>query len=137
MTDSGPAARVYYVGLQLLDRQLLDRQGRLVGKVDDLDLDGAPGGPLVISAILSGPGVLAQRMRRRYGAWLQRVHRLVAGIQRDAQDDPARIPFWRVTEVGSAVRLAADQEELATYSTERWVAEHVIGHIPGGRRAPE
>ena len=140
MSDQGAAAQVYYVGLQLLDRQLLDRQGRLVGKVDDLELDGGPGGLLVVSAILSGPGVLAQRMRRRYGPWLQRVHRLVAGIDwkgREAQEDPARIPFWRVTDIGSSVHVAADQEELATYSTERWVADHVIGHIPGGRRAPE
>ena len=143
MNEQGVAAQVYYVGLQLLDRQLLDRRGRLVGKVDDLELEGAPGGPLLVSAILSGPGVLAQRMGRRYGAWLQRVHRLVAGTDRDgrdgwdAQQDPAWIPFWRVTQIGSSVHLAADQEELATYSTERWVADHVIGHIPGGRRAPE
>lgn len=135
------SARVYYVGLHLLDRQLLDRRGRLVGKVDDLELDGEPGSPLYISAILSGPGVLAQRLGRRYGRWVQRVHKLVVGARRDSDagqgEDPARIPFGRVVDIQSHVTLAAEQEELATYSTERWVADHVIEHIPGGRRAPE
>ena len=131
-------ARTYFVALQLLDRQLVDRRGRLVGKVDDLELDGDVGGPLYISAILSGPGVLAQRLGRGYGAWIQRVHRLVAeGTPRGQRDDPAQIPFWRVVEIGSCVELAADEEELATYSTERWVADHVIGRVPGGRHAPE
>ena len=131
-------ARAYYVGLQLLDRQLVDRSGRLVGKVDDLELDGDVGGPVYISAILSGPGVLAQRLGRRYGAWVQRVHKLVAeGTPRGQGEDPARIPFWRVVEIGSCVELAAEHEELATYSTERWVADHVIEHLPGGLHAPE
>ena len=132
------AARTYYLGLQLLDRQLVDRRGRLVGKVDDLELDGDVGGRLYVTAILSGPGVLAQRLGRRYGAWVQRVHRQVAeGTPRGEGDDPARIPFWRVVKIGSSVELAAEQEELATYSTERWVADHVIEHLPGGTHAPE
>ena len=133
-------ARVYYVGLQLLDRQLVDRQGRLVGKVDDLELEGAPGSPLYLSAILSGPGVLAERLGRRYGRWVQRVHRLVVGARRNDDEldgDPARIPFGRVVDIGSHVTLAAERDELATYSSERWVAEHVLNHIRGSRHAPE
>jgi sporulation protein YlmC with PRC-barrel domain len=131
-------ARTYYVGLQLLDRQLVDRQGRLVGKVDDLELEGDVGGPLYISAILSGPGVLAQRLGRKYGRWVQRVHRLVAeGTPRGQGVDPARIPFWRVVEIGSGVELAAEEEELGTHSTEQWVADHLIARLPGGRHAPE
>lgn len=132
------AARTYYVGLQLLDRQLVDRRGRLVGKVDDLALEGDVGTPLYISAILSGPGVLAQRLGRRYGAWIQWVHRLVVqGTRRADGDDPAHVPFWRVVDIGSSIELGAEEEELATFSTKRWVADHVIGRLPGGRHAPE
>lgn len=32
------AGRVLHAGLQLLDRQLVDRNGHLCGKVDDLEL---------------------------------------------------------------------------------------------------
>lgn len=130
------AGKDYYLGLNLLDRQLVDRQERLVGKVDDLELERGDDGSLVVTAILSGPGTLAQRMGfRRYGAWVQRAHRLLGGS--DADGDPARIPFSKVASIGNHIDLAADQEELATQSSHRWVADHVIGRIPGGRRAPE
>jgi sporulation protein YlmC with PRC-barrel domain len=128
------AGQDYYLGLGLLDRQLVDRRGRLVGKVDDLELELGGDGAVLVIAILSGPGTLAQRMGfRRYGAWVQRAHRLLLG----SDADPAWIPFTKVSKIGNHVDLAADQEELATQSSHRWVVDHVIGRIPGGRRAPE
>jgi hypothetical protein len=45
------------LGLNLLDHQLLDAEGRRCGKVDDLALEGGPGEELQLAAILSGPGV--------------------------------------------------------------------------------
>jgi hypothetical protein len=33
------AGRALEAGLQLLDRQLIDKDGRLAGKVDDLELE--------------------------------------------------------------------------------------------------
>src|SRR4029453_5839 len=44
-------------GLHLLDRQLIDKDGRLAGKVDDLELElPSGGGPPVGPALLPGPG---------------------------------------------------------------------------------
>jgi sporulation protein YlmC with PRC-barrel domain len=144
------AERQYYLGLQLLDRQLVADDGSLVGKVDDLELercddddDGGGGdggspcgdghGRLCVTALLSGPGVLAQRMGRRYGAWVQRAQRALGG----AGGDPTRIPFARVVSIGSHIELAPGDDELAAPAMDRWVNEHVIGHIPGSRHAPE
>jgi sporulation protein YlmC with PRC-barrel domain len=127
------AGRQYYLALQLLDRQLLDRNGRLVGKVDDLELSEAEGGKLLVTFILSGPGVLAQRMGARWGSWVRRVHALLLG----GGADPARIPIGRVSAMGSHITLAAEQEDLATYTSERWVADRIIRRIPGGSHAPE
>jgi sporulation protein YlmC with PRC-barrel domain len=127
------AGRRYYLALQLLDRQLIDRNGRLVGKVDDLELSEGEGGDLLVTSILSGPGVLAERMGAPWGSWVRRVHALLVG----GGSDPARIPFGRVSAIGSHITLAAEQEELATYTSDRWVADRIIRRIPGGDHAPE
>ena len=129
------AGRTLYLGLRLLDRQLIDRHDRLVGNVDDLEITAGPSGELYVSAIVSGPGALAQRMgAKRFGAWLQRMHRV---LDTSEARDPALIDFGRVSDIGASVKLAADQEELGTQATHDWVARHIIGHIPGSRRATE
>jgi sporulation protein YlmC with PRC-barrel domain len=46
--------RTIDLGLSLLDHQLLDPDGRRCGKVDDLALEGGPGEPLEVVAVLSG-----------------------------------------------------------------------------------
>ena len=77
--------RVLYAGLELLDRQLRDRHGRLCGKVDDLELERSPEtGELYVTAIVAGPGALLQRMgRRRLGGWIERANRLVNDPEQD------------------------------------------------------
>ncbi len=123
-------ARVLYAALHLLDRQLVDRAGRLCGKVDDLELSvDEASGHVLVAAIRTGPGALLQRVgRRRIGRWLEdRVDDTYAGS----------IPFGKVSEVGDHVTLAMDSNEVATFAAERWVRDHVIGHIPGSRHAAE
>ena len=129
------AGRRLDAGLHLLDRQLIDRDGRLVGKIDDLELVEPEGcGPPYVSAILAGPGALSGRLGGRLGRWLEGV----ANRLRDGdQDRPARISFGLVTEIGSAVRLAGVKADLETDRVERWARERVIGRIPGARHAPE
>ena len=128
------SGRRLYLGLHLLDRQLVDRDGRLAGKVDDLELEPGDSDRLYVTAILAGPGVLAQRMgRRRLGPWLQQ------SLERLTEGAPAmlRIPMAQVANIGNHIDLAADRQELATFATERWVQDHVISHITGSRHAPE
>ena len=51
-----------YAGLELLDRQLRDRDGRLCGNVDDLEIERSPDtGELYVTAFVAGPGALLQR----------------------------------------------------------------------------
>ena len=82
-------ARRFWAGLQLLDRQLLDRDGHMAGNVDDIELERDPDtGTLRISAILSGPGALAGRFGwHRLSPWLRRVHREVTPLG----GDPTRV----------------------------------------------
>ena len=57
---AGPAA--CYAALSLLDHQMVDRTGRDCGKVDDLELDLTDDGDLVVTHLLAGPGILAERL---------------------------------------------------------------------------
>jgi len=128
--------RILYAGLELLDHQLRDRDGRLCGNVDDLEVERSPDtGELYVTAIVAGPGALLQRMgRRRLGGWIERANRLVGDQGRDRNI----IPLALATRIGPNIDLAVDAEDLATADTERWVRDHLIGHLPGNRhRAPK
>jgi hypothetical protein len=128
--------RRVWAGLQLLDRQLVAHDDRNAGCCDDIELSYTEAGDrLYVTAILSGPGALAYRLNaRRLGRWLRRVHREVA-VGDD--DDPTRIPFNVVTDIGPSIKVGRDINEVGSASTERWVRDHVIGPIPGSGHAPE
>jgi hypothetical protein len=130
------AGRRVWAGLQLLDRALVAHEDRLAGCCDDIELTASDDGDqLYATAILSGPGALSYRLgHRRLGGWLRRMHRQLAPA--DA-DDPTRIPFNVVSELGAAIKLGLDAEEVGSALTERWVRDHVIGHIPGSKHASE
>jgi sporulation protein YlmC with PRC-barrel domain len=89
------------LGLNLLDHQLLDSEGRRCGKVDDIALEGAPGEGLEVVAILCGPGVWRARagLIGRFAAWLGGGGRV-------------RIPWDDVDGVGSHVKLRKRAQEL-------------------------
>ncbi len=129
------AGRVLEAGLHLLDRQLIDSDGRLAGKVDDLELelpDG--GGPPTVTAILAGPGALSRRVGGRFGAWLEAVaNRLREGDDRR----PARVSFAVVKRIGSAIDLSVPRSELETNRLEAWARDHLIGKLPGAGDAPD
>jgi sporulation protein YlmC with PRC-barrel domain len=129
------AGRTLEAGLRLLDRQLIDKDGRLAGKVDDLELElPSGGGPPVVTAILSGPGALSRRVGGRLGAWLEAVsNRLRGGDDRH----PARVSFGLVKRIGSAVDLSVAKAELETNRLEAWTRDHLIGRLPGAGDAPE
>jgi len=89
------------LGLHVVDRQLIDSEGRRCGKVDDLALEGGAGEVLEVVAILSGPGV----WRARAGL----VGRLAAWIGGGGR---VRIPWECVAEVRAHVKLRKRAEEL-------------------------
>ncbi|MER5458676.1 hypothetical protein ABT008_28295 [Micromonospora sp. NPDC002389] len=120
------------VSRQLLDRQLVDVAGRLLGKVDDVefafDADGVP----YLRTVLSGPGALGARVGGRLGRML------VLTAERFVTDRPVaplRIPYDLVARVDSAVWLRVSAEELAPSPVEEWLRRRLIGRIPGSGRA--
>jgi hypothetical protein len=127
--------RVLHAGLHLLDRQLRARDGELCGKVDDLEIERRDDGTWYVTAILTGPGHLLYRLRRRTaGQWLSK---LTTHIERSTLDDPGRIPFNRISDIGVTIDLAVDADDVAPFAAERWTRDHIVGHIPGSRHGPD
>jgi sporulation protein YlmC with PRC-barrel domain len=127
--EDGAPGRIIDAGLELLDRQLVDTEGRMAGNVDDLELSWAEaGGPPFVSAILAGPGALARRIGGRSGALVASIH---ARLQDRSLEGPARIDFGVVQQIGSDVRLSVPRALLATDVFERWVRDVLIAKIPG------
>ena len=136
--DHDGGGRRLWAALHLLDRQLVDRDGRMAGCVDDLEVTAAPDGSLYVSAILSGPGVLAGRLgAQRFGRWRRRSQQLWHRDDDGEATDPSRIPFNRVRAIGSHIDLAANREEFSGHATERWTREHIIDRLHGSDHAPQ
>lgn len=119
--DDSARGRVIDARLHLLDRQVLDVDGVPVTTVDDVELvDGAAGAPPRVAALLSG-SILNTR--------------LLGGHQPESRW--GRVPWSAVADVGVVISLSVPGADLDVTWTERWIRDHLIGRIPGGRHDPE
>ena len=133
---SDDAGRTIFAGRELLDHQIVDADGRMAGKVDDLELerptesDSLP----VVTAILTGPGALAGQFGRRFGPWLASVRER---LHPEASPAPARIPFGVVKRVEEHVEVSLARDELENNRGEEWAREVVVRKIPGSGHAAD
>lgn len=110
------------LGLLLVDHQLLDSKDRRCGNVDELDLEGGPGEPLEVVAIVSGPGT----WRRRAG-WIGRLASWIGG------GGTVRVPWEDVDQVASHVKLNKRAETLGLGRGDDRLRPY-IEKIPGADR---
>jgi sporulation protein YlmC with PRC-barrel domain len=100
---------------ELLDLPLFDTEGKYCGIVDDVELEGAPGKPLKLKALLVGPGAYAGRMPA-WAMWL---------VKRIAGDRITRVPMDKVRSIGTAVHLECPGRDLGLHKSEtaagKWV----------------
>jgi sporulation protein YlmC with PRC-barrel domain len=116
------------IGFDLLDRQILDRDGEPVGKVDDVELDVDADGTPYVAALLVGQQALGQRIGGRLGGWIAGTARRLSP---DYDRGPIRIPYDLVSELNSAVNLSVHRQLLPDPPLETWLRDHLIGRIPG------
>ena len=128
------AGRTLDVHMDLLDKQIVDSDGRLCGKVDDAELTQEADGQVFVTALLVGPIALAPRFGGRLGTWLASLARHTAG---DLDRPPHRVDMAHVIEIGSAIKLDVARQELGLGQGEDWVAERIIGRLPGAQHASE
>jgi len=110
------------IGLQVLDRQLLDKDGRRCGKVDDLAIEGGAGEIAEVVAIVVGPGYWAQRagLIGKLAGWLGGGRRV-------------RVDWSDVREINSAVALKRKATELGLGRGDDRLRPF-FDKIPGARR---
>jgi sporulation protein YlmC with PRC-barrel domain len=120
------------IGFDLLDRQILDRDGEPVGTVDDVELDVDADGGLYVSALLVGQQALGQRIGGRLGSWIAGTARRLSP---DYDRGPIRVPYELVSGLNSAVNLSVRRELLPDPALETWLRDHLIGRIPGASDA--
>lgn len=120
------------IGFDLLDRQILDRDGAPVGKVDDVELALGEDGTPYVAALLVGQQALGDRMGGWLGRWLADVARRLAP---DRERGPIRIPYDLVAELNSAVNLTVSRDLLPDPPLEVWLRDHLVARIPGATDA--
>jgi sporulation protein YlmC with PRC-barrel domain len=98
--------------LHLMDRQVVDEDGLLVCKVDDLELAERPDGTLVVRAILAGAPAWTPRISRWAG---ERWRRL--GVVQEDRGRCYRIGLAAVADLSSEVRLHHRREHLLRRQT--------------------
>jgi len=121
------AGKVLDAQLHLLDRQMLDVDGVPVSTVDDVELSGPEPDERIpesapaphITALLTGP-VLGTRI---FGG-------------RPPSSRLIRIPWRVVAGVDTVITLGVRSDSLDASWVERWLRNHVIARIPGGRHDP-
>lgn len=101
----------YDAALHLLDRQIVDVDGRHVAKVSDVELTEDPDGGLVPTGLLVGGPALLPRFGGRLGAWLMRRY-MQAGASRSERGTPMVIDMERVDDVTSEVHLDIERAGL-------------------------
>ena len=110
----------------LLDKKVVDRHGREIGRVDSVVLDMRPNGPPRVVAIEVGPAILAYRVWPLLGRWVEALEHAF-GVD---EGRPFRIPMTRVIDVLDHVKVdfAFGETPAATVETRlrQW-----LGVIPG------
>ncbi|MDO8681557.1 MAG: hypothetical protein Q7R30_23830 [Acidobacteriota bacterium] len=85
----------------VLDKRVIDRDGRAMGRVDGIALEQRAGQPPRVSALLVGPSALGHRLSPALGRWIKSIEHAL-GI---AEGRPARIAFTHVLESEPDVKV--------------------------------
>jgi sporulation protein YlmC with PRC-barrel domain len=115
------------LGREVLDQQVIDRHGELMGKVDGIVLQLRERKPPRVASLVIGGGTAARRIHPGFADWLVRWRRRWG--PRD--DQPFQVSWSLVRKIGIDVQVDVDAKQTPAWAWENWVREHIIGRIPG------
>jgi sporulation protein YlmC with PRC-barrel domain len=110
------------IGLNVLDHQILDKNGRRCGNVDDLAIEGGAGEIPEVVALLVGPGYWSAR-----GGWIGRLAGWIGG------GGKVQVDWKEVAKVDSAVHLKHDAMSLGLGAGDDRLRPY-LEKIPGAGR---
>lgn len=111
----------------LLDKKVVDRDGREIGRVDGVIVEVAAPAPPRVTAIEIGPSILFRRVRPFLGRWM-------AGLERALALDagrPVRIPFAAILEIRDHVCVDVASRETPAATLEHRL-RNLFSTFPGG-----
>ena len=111
----------------ILDKQLIDRDGCELGRVDGILLE-CGGGPPRLEAILIGASVLGHRIHPAIGTCIAAVERLLGlGDRR-----PMRVDFTHLKPVGHDIAVSLPSAKVAAEAVEHGLRVWLM-KIPGAQ----
>ena len=110
----------------LLDKKVVDRNGREMGRVDGIVLDIGGATPPRVTAIQIGPSTAAHRVRPFLGRLASALERVLA----IDEGRPLRIPFDSILSIEDHVRVDLVANETPALTLERRLRK-LVGSIPG------
>jgi sporulation protein YlmC with PRC-barrel domain len=110
----------------LLDKKVLDRNGREMGRVDGIVVEVGGSRPPRIAAIQIGLSVAAHRVRPFLGRWAAGLERAL-GIE---EGRPLQIPFETIVDIGDHVRVDMTANHTPATTLERRL-RRIVASIPG------
>ena len=103
----------------LLDKEVVDRHGREMGRVDSIVVELRDGAPPRVTAIELGPAVLAFRIHPSFGRWMAALEHAL----RIDEGRPLRIAFSEILDVHDHVKVDRAFGETAAATLERRLRE--------------
>ena len=115
----------------VLDMQVVDRDGTKMGRVDGLVLELRGDQPPRVRHLEMGFVVLARRVHPRCEAWLERLRRRFS-VRKTAR---YRVDWSQVKEIEPHyIRIDVEATATPTFDWERWLRKHVIARLPGAAK---
>ena len=113
----------------VLDRKVVDRNGRNMGRVDRVVIERGSGSPPRVVAIEIGPSAFAERLGRTFGRWMTA---LLHGFGVD-EGQPLRVPVGQILGITETLKVDLAFGETAAAVIERRLAG-LVNRIPGAHR---
>jgi sporulation protein YlmC with PRC-barrel domain len=116
-----------YLVSGLLDKEVLDRRGESMGRVDGVGLELRDGEPPRIAWLEVSGVTILRRLHPRLGAWAERWRRRHGPPERE----PLRIPWERVRAVARDIKVDLEASKTPARAWEQWLRDRVVARIPG------
>ena len=111
------------IGRDIMDQQVVDAEGRLMGKVDGVVLELDRDGEAHIGGVVIGGTTLLWRLSPRLARWAEAK---IGGAGRATY-----VPWSKVRKIGVDIKVDVAAPRMAAFHWERCVRDHLIGRIPG------
>lgn len=113
----------------VLDKAVVDRHGREMGRIDRIIIERNAGSPPRVVAIEIGPSALAERLGRSLGRW---IRALLHGLAVDS-GQPLRLQIGEILDLTDKVKVDVAFGETPAANVERKL-RGFVGRLPGADR---